>query len=172
MNWRKTSSMREPQPVLVTNTTPLIALVAATGNLDILKFLYARVVVPLEVAEEVRVGGKQSFGLDVFNGAKWLDIQATEVTLQPFLSNSLDRGEASVIQTAMNLGVPLACIDEAAGRRVARLCGLEVTGSVGILLKARRLGFDVSIAQALQRMQAQGIWLSDQVVKFALAQPD
>lgn len=101
--------MREPKPVLVTNTTPLIALTAATGNLDILQFLYARVVVPLEVAEEVRVGGKQSFGLDV-------------------------------------------------------------TGSVGILLKARRLGFEVSIAQALQRMQAQGIWLSDPVVKFALAQ--
>lgn len=164
--------MREPKPVLVTNTTPLISLVAATGNLDILKFLYARVVVPLEVAEEVRVGGKQSFGLDVFNGTQWLDIQAAKVTLQPFLSNSLDKGEASVIQTAMNLGLPLACIDETAGRRVARLCGLDVTGSVGILLKARRLGFAVSIPQALQRMQAQGIWLSDQVVQFALAQVD
>lgn len=164
--------MREPKPVLVTNTTPLIALAAATGNLEILRFLYARVVVPLEVAEEVRVGGKQSFGLDVFNGAQWLDIQTVEVSLQPFLSNSLDRGEASVIQTAMNLGLPLACIDETAGRRVARLCGLDVTGSVGILLKARRLGFEVSIAQALQRMQAQGIWLSDPVVKFALAQVD
>jgi len=72
----------------------------------------------------------------------------------------------------MNLGLPLACIDETAGRRVARLCGLDVTGSVGILLKARRLGFDVSIAPALQRMQARGIWLSDTVVKFALAQVD
>jgi predicted nucleic acid-binding protein len=164
--------MREPKPVLVTNTTPLIALTAATGNLDILNYLYARVVVPLEVAEEVRVGGKQSFGLDVFNGAEWLDIQMAEVSLQPFLRNSLDRGEASVIQTAMNMGLPLACIDEAAGRRVARLCGLDVTGSVGILLKARQLGFEVSIAQALQRMQNQGIWLSDQVVKFALAQVD
>lgn len=164
--------MREPKPVLVTNTTPLISLAAATGNLDILKFLYARVVVPLEVAEEVRVGGKQSFGLDVFECAEWLDIQTAEVTLQPFLSNSLDKGEASVIQTAMNLGLPLACIDETAGRRVARLCGLDVTGSVGILLKARRLGFDVSIALALQRMQAQGIWLGDQVIKFALAQND
>lgn len=164
--------MREPKPALVTNTTPLIALAAATGNLDILQFLYARVIVPLEVAEEVRLGGKQSFGLDVFNSAQWLDIQVAEVALQPFLSNSLDRGEASVIQTAMNLGLPLVCIDETAGRRVARLCGLDLTGSVGILLKARRLGFEVSIPLALQRMQARGIWLSDQVVKFALNQVD
>lgn len=72
----------------------------------------------------------------------------------------------------MNLGVPLVCIDEAAGRRIARLCALEVTGSIGILLKARRLGFDVSIPAALQRMQAQGIWLSEQVVAFALSQVD
>ncbi|MBP9685906.1 MAG: DUF3368 domain-containing protein [Rhodoferax sp.] len=164
--------MREAKPVLVTNTTPLIALAAATGNLDILQFLYSRVVVPLEVAQEVRVGGKQSFGLNVFNNAEWLDVQLAEVSLQPFLRNSLDRGEASVIQTAMNMGLPLVCIDETAGRRIARLCALEVTGSVGILLKARRLGFEISIPVALQRMQAQGIWLSDQVVKFALAQVD
>ncbi len=100
--------MREAKPVLVTNTTPLIALAAATGHLDILRFLYSRVVVPLEVAQEVRVGGKQSFGLDVFNDAEWLDIQTAEVSLQPFLRNSLDRGEASVIQTAMNRDCPLA----------------------------------------------------------------
>lgn len=164
--------MRESKPVLVTNTTPLIALTAATGGLGVLQFLYSRVVVPLEVAQEVRMGGRQSFGLDVFNGADWLDVQTTAVELPPYLHNSLDRGEASVIQTALNLGVPLVGIDETAGRRIARLCALEVTGSIGILLKARRLGLDVSIPAALQRMQAQGIWLSNQVVAFALAQVD
>ena len=67
-----------------------------------LQFLYSRVVVPLEVAREVRMGGKQSFGLDVFNDADWLDVQTNEVELPPFLRNSLDRGEASVVQTALN----------------------------------------------------------------------
>lgn len=37
---------------LVTNTTPLIALTAATGDLAVLRFLFERVVVPLAVAEE------------------------------------------------------------------------------------------------------------------------
>ena len=44
-----------PDPVgrsLVTNTTPLIALTAATGGLDVMRFLFDRVVAPLEVAEE------------------------------------------------------------------------------------------------------------------------
>lgn len=75
-----------------------------------------------------------------------------------------------MIQTAMNLDVPLVCIDEVVGRRAARLCGLKVTGTVGVLLKAQQLGFAVSIPEALRRMREHGIWLSDKVVQFALAQ--
>ena len=162
--------MRDADKILVTNTTPIISMVAATGSLDVFKFLYSRVVVPFEVAVEVHAGGKQSFGVDVFEGANWLDIQETEVNLQPFLRNSLDRGEASVIQTALNLGLPLVCIDETVGRRVARLCSLKVTGTIGVLLKAQRLGFSVSISEAVRRMREHGIWLSDTVVHFALKQ--
>ena len=162
--------MPERSPVLVSNTTPLIALAAATGSLDVLRAAYARVVVPWEVAQEVQAGGRESFGLDAFHGAQWLDIQPAPVTLQPFLQNSLDRGEASVIQTAMNPGVPLACIDETTGRRVARLSGLSVTGSIGVLLKAKRQGYPLSMPDALQRMRAQGIWLSERVIQWALAQ--
>lgn len=161
--------MRERFPILVTNTTPLIALSAAMGNVDVLNFLFARVVVPLEVADEVRMGGTSGFGIDIFESATWLELQPHEVVLQPFLRNSLDRGEAAVIQTAMNLGSSLVCIDESAGRRVARLCGLDLTGTIGVLLKAKRLGYVVAVPEALARMRAQGIWLSEQVVRFAMA---
>lgn len=164
--------MHDRGRALVTNTTPLIALTAATGGLDVLRFLYGRVVVPLEVAEEVRAGGRSAFGVDVFHDTQWLEVRREPVALPAFLRNSLDRGEAAVIQTALDLGVSLVCIDEVAGRRVARLCALEVTGSVGILLKARRTGFALSIPDALRRMRGHGIWLSDRVVRFALAQDD
>jgi predicted nucleic acid-binding protein len=66
--------MPERSAVLVSNTTPLIALTAALGSLDILKFMYVRVVVPFEVAQEVRAGGQTSFGIDAFQAADWLDI--------------------------------------------------------------------------------------------------
>lgn len=162
--------MRDVGKILVTNTTPIISLVAATGSLDVFKFLYSRVVVPFAVAQEVQAGGQQAFGVDVFHGADWLDIQTDEITLQPFLRNSLDRGEAAVIQTALNFGLPLVCIDETIGRRVARLCSLEVTGTIGVLLKAQKLGFSVSMSEAVRRMREHGIWLSDSVVHFALTQ--
>ncbi len=93
--------MPDSTKVVIINTTPLIALTAAIGNLDVLRTLYTRVVVPYEVAEEIRSGGSDAFGLDVFEQASWLEIKPNPIILQPYLRNSLDRGEASVIQTAL-----------------------------------------------------------------------
>lgn len=160
--------MPDRSKIIVTNTTPLIALTAATGNLDILRQLYTRVVVPYEVATEIKAGGKEAFGLDVFEQASWLEIRHSPVDLPPYLQNSLDRGEASVIQTALQEGIELVCIDEVAGRRIARLSKLRLTGSIGILLKAKSMGHQLSIPDALNRMRARGIWLSEGVVRFAL----
>lgn len=61
--------MPDQDRIIVTNNTPLLALSAATGDLDVLRALYTRVVVPYEVAEEIRSGGKAAFGLDVFDQA-------------------------------------------------------------------------------------------------------
>jgi len=87
--------------VMVTNTTPLIALTAATGSLEILRAVYAKVVVPYEVAQEIKAGGKEAFGLDVFQQVSWLTIIDEPVVLPPYLQNVLDLGKASVIQTAL-----------------------------------------------------------------------
>ena len=73
-----------------------------------------------------------------------------------------------MIQLALNERIRTVCIDESAGRRMARLNGLLVTGSVGILLRARREGHPVSMREALQRMKSRGIWLSQSVEDFAL----
>jgi predicted nucleic acid-binding protein len=80
----------------------------------------------------------------------------------------MDRGEAAVIQLALIEGVRTVCIDEVVGRRVARLNGLSVTGSIGVLLRARRQGHGVSLRAAIDRMRARGMWLGDDVVRFAL----
>ena len=161
--------MLEQAKVVVTNTTPLIALTAATGSLEVLRALYTRVIVPYEVAEEIRAGGKEAFGLSVFEKASWLEINPDPVVLPPYLQNTLDLGEASVIQTALQQGVNRVCIDETIGRRVARLSNLSVTGSIGILLKAKSMGYPVSIPEAINRMREHGIWLSNAVTSFALA---
>ncbi|GIV78418.1 MAG: hypothetical protein KatS3mg050_2812 [Litorilinea sp.] len=75
-----------------------------------------------------------------------------------------------IVIMALDEKLPTVCIDEAVGRRIARLSGLSVTGSVGILLRAKREGHMGEIRHAIQRMQAHGIWLSQRVIHFALRQ--
>lgn len=88
--------------VVVVNTTPLIALSAAMGSLDVLKALYDRVIVPKEVVDELYAGGSQAMGLVEFQAAHWIERRAEEVQVVPYVRNTLDRGEAAVIQTALD----------------------------------------------------------------------
>lgn len=154
---------------LVINTSPLLALIAAWDDLSVLQ-MYSHVWVPFEVCQEILAGGSTGFGVAEFQAAHGLKKQTTPLEIVPFLRNSLDRGEASVIQLALNKGIQTVCIDEPAGRRVARLNGLSVTGSVGVLLRAWREGHRFSMQEAIQKMRRKGIWLSDRVVTFALTQ--
>ena len=153
-------------PRLVIN----IALVAALDDLAVLKILYQEVLVPHEVCREMRAKGYQAFATGQFEEARWLTKKEQPLTVDPLLANSLDAGEAAVIQLALNEQISTVAIDETVGRRVAKLSGLNLTGSIGILLRARREGFSFSMPAALERMRARGVWLSQQVVDFALRQ--
>ncbi len=158
--------------IIVINTGPLIALIAALGNLKILEHLYKRVIVPYEVCQEMVVEDASFFGASEFNKAIWLEKRETPEELIPLLQNSLDPGESSVIQVALNEKIPVVCIDESAGRRVARLSGLSVTGSLGILVRAKREGLPIKIEKAINNMQNRGIWISDHLKKQVLEEAE
>jgi len=155
---------------LVVNTGPLLALTAATGDLKLLESFYARVIVPSEVCLELRQGGVSGFGMEAFEKAIWLEKRSAPQELSPLLLNSLDTGEAAVIQLALREGIDKVAIDETAGRRVARLSGLALTGSLGILLRAKKEGLLPSLKTAIAAMQRQRIWLSESIIVFALKQ--
>jgi len=153
---------------IVINTGPLLALIAGYGDLSFLKKIYKQVLVPFEVCREIEAGGTTAFGLKEFIQSDFIEKQTVPLEIVQFLKNSLDLGEASVIQLALNQNIPTVCIDEAVGRRIARLNGLCLTGSVGVLLRAKRKGIDFSIPEAIERMQSNGIYLSEKVIDFAL----
>ncbi len=155
---------------IVINTGPILALVAGLGDLNVLKSLYKRVVVPKEVCEEVIAGGATGFGVREFNDADFLIKLDKPTRIQPYLLNSLDLGESSVIQTALDEKIQTAGIDEAVGRRIARLNGLTLTGSLGILIRAKREGYTFKLHEAINQMQAHGVWVSERIIVFALRQ--
>ncbi|MEM9136724.1 MAG: DUF3368 domain-containing protein [Cyanobacteria bacterium P01_F01_bin.42] len=160
-----------PSPsVIVINTSPLLALTAALGDLSCLRQLYQDILVPYEVAQEIIQGGSNNFGVPEFQAAEWLSKLSKPLQISPFLINSLDLGEASVIQLALDRSIGTVCIDETVGRRVARLNGLKLTGSVGILLRVKRLDPTLSVKNAISNMLQRNIRLSQTVIDFALTQ--
>ena len=154
--------------IIVINTGPIISIVAATGSLDILNRLYKDVYVPYEVCREIAENSSRTFAQKEFNEALFLKKAETPVSISPFLKNILDIGEASVIQLALNKKLQTVCIDEKVGRRVARLNNLSLTGSIGILIKAKNQGYLQSMKNAIHAMKNKGVYLSDNIIEFAL----
>lgn len=152
--------------ILVINTTPLIALGVGLGSFEILRLLFGRVIVPYEVHQELLAAGEQAPGVAAFLAADWLELLAEPQVIPPYLANTLDLGEAAVIQAALGLGLGLVCIDEKVGRRVARLHNLKVTGSIGLIAKAGNAGFQLDVDEVLGRLREHGIWLGGDVEQF------
>lgn len=155
---------------IVINTGPVLALIAGLGSLSILNSLYRRVLVPYEVCEEVLSCGSTGFGVREFSDADFLAKVDSPAEIQPYLRNSLDLGENSVIQTALDKKINTVCIDETVGRRIARLNGLNLTGSLAIMIRAKKEGHPFMLREAVSRMRTQGIWLSERLIAFALKQ--
>lgn len=146
------------EPIVI-NTSPLLAL-AACAQLELLRRLHRRVVVPQAVITELERGqaAAKPLALEAERPA-WLEVAALASAPSPLLTAYLDAGEAAVIALALEQGIRRVVIDERRARMVARTMGLEVAGSVGVLLRAKRLGFITEIKPSLAAMQAQGIRL-------------
>jgi len=153
---------------IVVNTGPIIALIAALSELDIFRNSYNKVIVPYEVSDEILAKGKERFDAKIFQKDNWIIKKKKPVKLDPFLENSLDKGEASVIQTALNENIKTVCIDEVAGRRIARLNNLKVTGSLGIIISAIKNGENFNIKKIISNMRKNGVWISEDLEKKAI----
>ena len=95
---------------IVINTGPILAIISAFDDLAILQKLYRNVLVPLEVCREIEAGGRNSFGAQQFNRASWLTKYTSKQPVSDFLKNSLDEGEASVIQLAIEQNISTVCL--------------------------------------------------------------
>lgn len=152
---------------IAVNTGPLIAL-AACDAIDLLRQLHRQVLVPTAVVEEFGRGGSRA-GVSTKLPA-WFDVRALSAPMPPLLVAHLDEGEASAIALALEARVQLVAVDERRGRLVAREMGLTVTGSLGMLLRAKRLGFIEAIGPRITAMRHKGIWLAEALIRRVLAE--
>jgi uncharacterized protein len=122
--------------IVVSDASPITNL-AAIGQLDLLRQLYQRVVIPDAVYRELTTAGGVYPGA-VAQSLNWIETQpVSNRVLVIALRAELDEGEAEAIALAQALPADLVLIDEHFGRAVANRFGLRVIGILGVLIEAK-----------------------------------
>jgi predicted nucleic acid-binding protein len=146
--------------VVVSDTSPIRAL-EWIGQLDLLEFLYGRVIVPPAVSRELLRSDERFRAIDVTH-LPWVEIRQPADPQRLSAAEELDAGEAEALSLAVELNADLVLIDESAGRRKADALGLKIIGTVGILLRAKQRGRLPEIGPLIDELRnGLGFFLSD-----------
>lgn len=152
------------QRIVVSDAGPLISL----GRLDLLPLLgdlFAEVQVPDVVVDEclARPGNADAQRIrQALASGLLLSCPASPTPLP-----GLQPGESAAITRALEIGAALL-MDERTARAYATSLGLVVTGTVGVLIRARRRGLVGELAPLLSALRASGQRLSEALVRQAL----
>lgn len=149
---------------LVINTGPLITL-SRIDCLDVVGQLPYEFLCPEAVRQELDQGEADGYPRIA---PEWLSIHGLSKPPAGVALAALDIGEASVIQLALELQVPIVAIDEWKGRRAATASGLEVTGTLGLLGRAKLLGLVPALTPLIQKAVSEGIWYHPDLVRVVL----
>lgn len=154
-----------PSIVVVSDAGPLIAL----GRLDLIGLLgalFAEVQVPDAVICECLARPDNPDALRIRSALDGGQLLACPSPLQTL--PGLDAGESAVIVHAKAIGAAVL-LDERAGRQHAEAMGLMVTGTLGVLVRARQQGLVGPLGPLIAALRASGQRLSQPVVLHALA---
>ena len=149
---------------VVVNTTPIIAL-ADIGQLDLLQKIYGEIVIPEAV--DLEVLSEPARGL--LDSTKWIKVVKPKVISQKStFSTRLHAGEIEVLTLAQECGADLLIIDDNAAKKTAKYLGFTVTGTMGVLLKAKHEGYIDRVKPLMERLIANGLYVSPEVQAYVL----
>jgi hypothetical protein len=154
--------------MIISNATPLIAF-AKIGQLSLLQKMVNNLVIPEAVANEISAYPQGQPGFIDLQQETWIGVQSITYEQQvSLLLPKLDRGEAEVIALALERQAHLVLIDELTARKVAESLNLNVSGSVGILIRAKQIGEIVVVKPLLNAMTQEGIYFSQRFIDAVL----
>ena len=158
--------------IVVSDSTPLISLMKAE-RLDTLHKLFGDVLIPEAVFYEVTVNEDFPEEAEQIRNSDFIRVVSVEDEKSVLLLQrvtGLDRGESEAIVYADDNHADVLLMDEMSGRKVAQSMGLEIMGSVGVLVNACREGYLTvdDVERAFQRMRATNRHISERLMRDAL----
>ena len=158
---------------VVSNTSPIINL-AAIGQLDLLRRLYGRIIIPRAVHTEITGAGPCEPGAAEVRQLDWIAVhEVANRSLVAALRLELDPGEAEAIACALETQANRLLLDERLGRAVATRLGIQPIGVLGVLIEAKRQGMLPAVKPPLDALITQaGFWIAKPLYSRVLAAAD
>ena len=149
---------------VVVDTSPLIVL-ERIGRLAVLRELYGRGVRPQSVLDEL-LAGKERYRLsrELFDST-WMATEPDPPEMA--LHRELGAGETAAITLAFTTQADLVVLDDLGARIVAGGLGLRITGTLGVLMAARRGGIIDDLDAVLADLQQAGFRIAPELLRLA-----
>ena len=138
-------------PEVITDTSP-IQYLYQINQLNLLPTLYGQVKLPQAVADELAQGHSQGISLPDLISLSWIILcPVPSSILIPDLPN-LGVGEREALSLATTIPDSLVILDDALARAYAQQLNISITGTLGVLLKGKQLGYVNAIAPLLDAL--------------------
>jgi predicted nucleic acid-binding protein len=149
--------------ILIADSSALVAL-SVIDKLDILEELFGEVYVPKAVYDEVSQKNKrESFKLAIYCQDKILNISS-----ESNFNISLGLGESEAIVLYREKDADFLLCDDKKAKKFAQSFGINVVGSLGILLKAKSIGAITEILPLIDILKSSQIFIDDKTYKLVL----
>ena len=140
-------------PVVICNTSPIQYLYQA-DMMELLPALTGQVYVPEAVVAELEEGRRRNVLLPTLEDLSWLIVRPVrDQTLLPLVTH-LGDGEKEVLALGLETQDALLLLDDRDARRYAQTLELEISGTLGLLLRAKERGILDAVRPVLDRLQA------------------
>ncbi|MGH2487371.1 MAG: DUF3368 domain-containing protein [Ktedonobacterales bacterium] len=136
--------------------------------LDAPRQLYGTILIPSSVFAEYQRGRAAHPQQPDLQSVNWVIVRQTSE--DPLVPASLDAGEREAIALARAVKASRILLDERGARTVAARLHLTVTGSVGVLLAAKQVALIPMVKPYLDRIVAQGRYISPSLYAQILQQ--
>lgn len=138
--------------IIISDTSCFIIL-TKIGELHLLQKLYSKITTTVEIATE--------FGEPL---PEWVEIVSVKAKdTQRLLEMQIDKGESSAIALALENSDSLLILDDIKARKIATQLGLSITGTLGIIIKAKLEGIIPSVIPILRKIKQTDFRLSNEV---------
>ena len=151
---------------VIVNSTPLIIL-SKINALEILNNLYGEIIIPQAVFEEVT--NKNDVAKEKILNSEWIKIlEVQDKSDRKIYQSKLHDGEVEVMMLAKENSADLLIIDDNAAKKTAKFLGFTVTGTLGVVLKAKSEKIISEVKPVLEKMQRENFYISEEIKNLIL----